>query len=186
MDKIQDKYKRKLINPIAIPQQDFPLICLVDSRRGLIPWIIKAHTSGEYHHVMEQFNSFFVASQDFAGFRKVHITKYMKPHLFLKFWKVELIPSQRAEWINLIHEDIKKGGKYDFRGILGQLLRLTWIQDPKKYFCSEKVADHQNKISDIELPPQPSPNGLDRLFSELEALSVYGYYFMEEKLKGLL
>ena len=173
------KYKDKLINPVSIPYRDLPLIVLVDNRRKLIPWLIKIHTSGQYSHTCEHYSSFFIASQDIVGYRKVHITKYLKPHIFLKFWKVELNPSQRAEWIKMINEDLKKKGSYDILGIIGHILRMPWINAEKLDYCSEVVARHQNAISDIDLPHHPSPVGLDRVFQMIDKFSVYGYWFFE-------
>lgn len=181
MRESKEKYKSKLINPVSISPQDFPLIVLVDNMKSLFSLAIKWHTSGRYSHAMEYYAPLLVASQDLVGYRKVPLIKYLKPHVFLKFWKVNLTPSQRAEWFKLIEEDLKKGAKYDFLAMLGQLLRMPWIQNPKKDFCSEKVARHQNAISDIGLPDHPSPVGLDNLFGMIEQMSVYGYHFMEGK-----
>ena len=165
-----------MINPYKI--KEFPVIILVDNRRSFISWAIKAHSKGNYQHVMILYMHDLCASQD-ATYKTVHIDKYLKKHVMLKFWvytgkeKEKILDSIRRD---LITSRLER--RYDFLGILGQLLRLKWINNPKTYYCSERVAKHMRDAGMI-LPKHPSPSKLNQLFKEIPEMKCLGHWFAD-------
>jgi len=54
---------------------------------------------------------------------------------------------------------------YDWLGIMGQALHISWLQNPLKYYCSERCAKHLRRaatIAALGLPTQPDPGDLKR------------------------
>jgi len=174
----------KWINPLFITDKDLPLVVLVDDRRSFIGWGIK-HKSGNYCHIMEMHKPGFVASQNFNGFREIPIKKYMKPQMFLKFWKVEMTEEQRKDWISRINVDLTRKWfqkRYDFLGILGQALNIRWIQSPWAKYCSEQVGSRLRSVFNIpikDLNLRRTPSEIDFFMKSYEKVKFtpYGYWW---------
>ena len=165
-----------MINPYEI--KEFPVIILVDNRRSFISWGIKAHSKGNYNHVMILYMPDFCASQD-ATYRTINIAKYLKSHIMLKFWAYT--GDKRDELVENIKKDLilpKIKRRYDILGIVGHLLRLKWINNPKTYYCSERIAKHLISIG-VKLPKHPSPSKLNQLFKKIPDMKLLGYWFSD-------
>lgn len=173
----------KILNPLEIKEKDLPLIVLVDDRRSFFSWLTKAHTSGNYGHIMELYKPEILASQDFRGFREVNISKYMKPSLFLKFWRVkDLTGAQRNKWLSKIDSDLNASWfkhRYDFIGLIGQLLNVRWINNPRTRYCSERVATRLRTLFERYIPLHPNPSELDTMLKSWSNMEVIGYWFQD-------
>lgn len=164
-----------MINPYEIKK--FPVFVLVDDRRSFIGFAIKNHSKGCYNHIAELFIPDILASQDTVGYRMVNISKYMKKRYMLKFWAYT--GNKKADLIDSIQKDLKSSvvkRRYDFVGILGQLLHWRWLNNPKTYFCSERVSKHLRAIG-MKLPKRPNPSELNRLFKKKKTMVCLGHWF---------
>lgn len=178
---------RKFLDPLALQHDDLPVIVLVDDLRGFVAWMIKSHTSGNYGHAMVLYSEGKVVSQDFSGFHSKSINDYMKPSNMLKFWRIKNLTLAEKDFIaKAINRRLSLpwwGKMYDFLGLLGQALNLTWIQNPWKRFCSEEVRD--DYINQVErtwnsVSKKPSPSELDAAFKLRPYLfECVGYWWID-------
>lgn len=156
----------KSINFEKLTQEDLPLIILADDRRSWIAWLIKKHSRGSYNHIMEMHIPGLFATQNPGGYKEIPISKYLKPHITLKAWKYEpLTEKQRLEWLNYIRYDLKQPWHlrgYDYLGLLGQLIRIRWINNPWKKYCSERVGTRIRDVLNFKLSKHRSPAEINR------------------------
>lgn len=165
-----------MINPHEI--KEFPVVILVDNRRSFLGWAIKHHSKGCYNHAMILYMSDFCASQD-ATYKTVNIIKYLQPYITLKFWAYT--GKKKDELIESIKKDLtspKAKRRYDYLGILGHLLKLKWLNNPKTYYCSERVAKHLRDIG-MKFPLHPSPSKLNQLFKKKKNMKVIGRWYAD-------
>jgi len=176
-----ENYKR--IDPLQIPESDLPLIVMEEDRRSFLGWAIKDHSKGNYNHICEMTKPGMVASQDPCGFKEKPIDVYLKPQIFLKFWRYMPLTAQIKEtWLSGIDKELKQSGwarRYDFLGILGQAINVRWLQSPWAHYCSERVAEHIQKPLNIDIPKKPTPNDMNMAFNKDARFEVYGYWFMD-------
>ena len=172
-----------LIDPLKIKQSDLPLVVLVDDRRGLLGFLIKMHTKGNYNHIAEMHIPGYIATQDPVGFREVPIEKYMRSHHHLKFWQYTPITvEQRQEWVNTLKNELNapwRRRRYDFLGIIGHMLHIPWLNNPFIKYCTERVAEHMRGILQLILPKQATPSKMNLEFHGINGLKVFGYFFEE-------
>lgn len=171
----------KIIDPLKI--NEFPLIMLVDNRNAFISWLIKSHCSGNYNHICEVHRLGFLASQDPYGFQEVPIEKYMKKNLFLKFWKYKnLTAGQKTDWLHNIQAELAKPWikrRYDFVGLIGQLLNIRWLNNTWTKYCSEMVRSHIIEPLKLNIALHITPSEFDEYFKNDPNFEVYGYWFMD-------
>lgn len=164
-------------DPRDVKIEDLPLIVCVDDRRSFLGWVIKHHTHGEYNHIMEMHRPGFFASQDPVGYREVPVESYMKEWITLKFWKhAELSEQLVIRWIHSVQNDLNEPWwkrRYDFLGIVGQLLNIPGLNGPAKY-CSEMVAHRLRIIANMPAPVHPTPSQLNELFKTWKEMKVFG------------
>ncbi len=176
-----------MINLLEIPEHDLPLIVLSDDRRGFIGWLIKAHTHGQYNHVMEMHEPGLLATQAITGYKEISIKKYMKPNIMLKFWKIkDLTYDQRRSWLSIVWADLRAPWmrrRYDFFGaIVGQGLAKIWpkfryLNNPYTDYCSEKTNTHMRKSTGMPIPKQLSPSGSNNFYKTQSNMEVYGRWY---------
>jgi len=173
----------KIIDPLKISSEELPIIVLVDNRNAFISWAIKSHSKGNYNHIAEVFKPGFVASQDPCGFHEVSLDKYMKPNVFLKFWKVkDITKGQQADWLHNIESELKKPWikrRYDFMGIFGQLFNIRWFNNTWTKYCSEMVRSHIIDPLGLKIPVHITPTEFNDYFNNDPRFEVYGYWFMD-------
>ena len=173
----------KIIDPLKISTEDTPLIMLVDNRNAFVSWLIKWHTKGEYNHICEMHRLGFLATQDPIGFHEVPIETYMKKNLFLKFWKFKNITlGQKTDWLHNIVAEIHKPWikrRYDFVGLIGQLLNIRWINNTWTKYCSEMVRSHILEPLKLNIALHITPSEFNDYFNRDSNFEVYGYWFMD-------
>ena len=173
-------------NPKEIKAIELPLIVFADNIGGLIPGIIKAHTKGNYSHVMIQHKVDKFASQDPDGYKEVSIGSYLSNDYRLKYVAVRLNALEKSMVLNQINKELKEGiftRRYDFLGIIGQFLGGIFrpfknINNPNVKFCSERVADTFRSF--LPIPEHLSPSELNNYFKTQERTVVYGRYNPED------
>ena len=156
--------------------KEFPVFMLVDDRRSFIGFAIKNHSHGCYNHIAELFMPGMLASQDTVGYRMVDIDKYLKKRYMLKFWAYT--GKRQTDLIDSIKKDLKSSvrkRRYDFLGIVGKLLHLKWLNNPKTYYCSERSSKHLRNIG-MKLPKHPSPSELNQLFKTKTSMVCLGHW----------
>lgn len=173
--------ENKFIDPFEIKSNDLPVIVLSDDRRSFLSWGIKNHSHGNYNHIMELFEFGELATQNFNGFRKVNIGKYIQPQYHLKFYKCTKADlKKQIEWIRLINAELNEvwwKKKYDFLGIVGQVLHIRWIQNPFARYCSERVAEHLRKLFGFNISKRPTPSELNTYFRNNPDFELLGYWW---------
>lgn len=172
----------KIINPYEIKKEDFPVFVFSDDLRGLFAWAIKSHTRGFYSHGMIMINPGKVATQ--GGTYKEHsIDIYMRGNHRLKFWiYTKLKPIDREHIIDKVEKDLEQSWwrrSYDYLGIIGQLFKISWFNNPYKSFCTERVASYLRLIPELKdkIPKHPSPAQLNKLFKNIPGMKVLGRCF---------
>ena len=172
-----------IVDPRKIKESDLPLVILVDDRRGLLGFLIKWHSKGNYNHICEMHVPGFVASQDPVGFRKKPIESYMRPFYHLIFWKHgSMTEDQKQKWTQVIKDELNLPWwkrRYDYLGILGQMLHIRWIQNPFIKYCSERVAENMRKVFQLLIPKHRTPSEMNMTFHGIKEMKVFGYWFKE-------
>lgn len=178
---------RKFLDPTALADKDFPIICLSDDRTGFFGWGIKAHEHGNYNHSFILHKQGLAVSQGFGTFKEIKIADYMKPTQMLKFWRIKDLTEAEKNMIyaavtrRLALPWIRK--TYDWLGIFGQFFHLNFIQSPWQTFCSEQVRiDYISSIKRANdlTPKEPSPSDLDRIFkANPEVFECIGYWWSD-------
>lgn len=164
------------INPKKIDWKDLPLIVFSDHSYGLIQWAIKVRTQGNYNHVMIMIEPDYFSSQGLR-FERVPIEKYLLKNNRLKFWKIKDLTSEERKTIEqrIIRKLRAPWWKvnYDFLGIIGQAVGVTWLNIPWKQYCSESVI---NDIKDIVHVPDKhlAPEQLNEIFKIHSRMEVFG------------
>ena len=167
----------KIINPKKIPEDMLPIIILSDDLRGVFSWAIKSHTNGYYSHAMIMINKGKVVTQG-GTYKEVPIENYMTERYRLKFWKPDLTLRDILTIQKEVNKDLKQNWwrkSYDYLGILGQLFKVRWLNNPYKSFCSERVAKYLRLVFDC-IPKHPAPADLNKLFAKMGRMSVYGHW----------
>lgn len=176
-----ENYKR--IEPLQIPENDLPLIVLEEDRRSFLGFAIKSHSKGNYNHICEMHKVGMIVSQDPGGYKERSVEVYLKPQIFLKFWKYKPMTAERKKiWLSNIDKGIKQPWwkrRYDFLGILGQGLCIKWLQSPWAHYCSERVIDDISCPLNILIPKGSTPSDMNMYFNKDTRFEVYGYWFMD-------
>lgn len=171
----------ELINPKKIKKEAFPLFVLSDDLRGFFSLGIRIHSEGNYSHIMSMTIPSYFDTQGFL-FKRVKVEKYMTGRHRLKFWQPRgLTGTEKLKVIEAIEKDLKAPWwerKYDVLGVIGQLFRIRWINNPFTYYCSERIAKYARLIDWLKdkIPLRPSPSKINRIFKTVEKMGVYGYY----------
>jgi len=171
--------EKKLVQPTEFANWTMPVMVLSDDLRGFLPWVIKAHTSGNWNHIMFMARQDFVVTQNNV-LKEIPIQKYMTSTQLLKFWRVKgVTPEQLAELIAEVDRRMKLPWwkrSYDYLGIVGQAVHLPWIQAPFAWFCSEVVVDFFKKY--LSFPwLRPDPSDMDAWFkAHPETYELMGYW----------
>lgn len=169
----------KFLNPAELRIADLPLIVLADDRRSFLGWAIKAHSGGQYNHIMEMTELGVFASQHFTGYKEILVEKYMKPYVMLKFWRVELRGAQKTLWDEAVKADLNApwlNRRYDFLGIIGQFFHIPKLQSSFANYCGERVIDRLNYILKTNYPSQSDPSEANEIFKKDKLFSVAGYW----------
>jgi len=166
----------KYIDPLKIPKEDLPLIVLSDHSSGFIQWAIKARTKGNYNHVMTCIKTGTFDSQG-NTFSRIPMSRYMTPHSRLKFWKIKDLTEKEKASIRLrIMRRLNLPSwkrRYDYIGLIGQVVGLRWINNPWTPYCSEQVRDDVLEGL-ISTPKHPTPTDLNRIFKDHPWCEIYG------------
>ena len=162
----------------------YPVILLVDDRRGFLWWFIKQHTSGNYNHCCEIINEDLIATQDvWPGYRQAPLKRYYNSRYYLKVWRVkDMTDEQAKKWQEVISRDLNKPWvkrRYDFLGILGHLIRFKKFNNPYTNYCYEIISRHMNTIFGMTLLSQGSPASLDARFKNMPNMEVEKTYYKD-------
>ena len=172
----------KKINPYEITFEDFPVFVFSDDMRGFLSWGIKAHTSGSYSHGMVMIRPDKVVTQGMT-YKEIDIGIYLTGRHRLKFWKYNgLSKPKKIEIITKIEDDLSQPWwkrRYDFLGIVGQFIKVPWINNPWINFCTERLSGYLRMIPEIKdkIPKHPSPADLNKLFKTIENMEVIGRFY---------
>lgn len=179
------------MDPHKIPPADLPLIVFSDCTSGLIEFIIKFRTKGAYNHVMWMHKPGLLASQG-NTYSEAPFARYMKKNSRLKFVEViglteqDRSAIQKSIALKLARPWWKK--RYDWLGIIGQAIGITWINTPWLDYCSEDAPQHlktwaekwldpsdPRSIAMLAIPRHASPQQLSDYFqNKPEFFRLYG------------
>lgn len=177
---IEETYM-KLIRPLELIN-NFPIIVLVSHNNRFISWAIRWFTKGSYNHVCWLIARGVVASQD-RYYAKRLLVLYMQPGYKLKFYGLKgLSDTQREALMNHIEDKLNKPKikrRYDYLGIIGQFLKLRFINNPYINFCSESVNEDLKTVY-ANLPYKPSPAKLNEYFKANPDDFEYLGHFIQE------
>jgi hypothetical protein len=165
-----------MINPYKIPTNRMPFVVFSDLSSGLLQFLIKWRTNSSYNHVMFQLNPGEYISQGNV-FSRIPLWRYVKKNAKLKFWRIkDLTREEHSKLYSMITEDLAVSWwkrRYDYIGIIGQLLGITKLNNPSTMYCSERVARYLTAIG-IKMPLHPSPEDLNGIFKNDPRFEVYG------------
>lgn len=180
MKSIQSWKQLSMADVINLPDNGYPYLIFTDNLTSWLSKKIKKHTAGEYSHVLWKMNITKGVSQDWI-LREINFPeKYMKGKHRVKIWKVKTSSlSQRYGIFYDIKKQLAKPWNerlYDWLGIIGQLVRLRWINCPWRNYCSESV----NKVLSLYTSfdeKHPTPSDINKWCEwnqdEMECVGVY-------------
>lgn len=170
------------IDPLKIKEKDLPLIVLSDDLRGFMGWAIKAHTHGAYNHAMLMIEPGTFVSQG-GTYKKVPISTYTSGKHRLKFWTYPFSEDEKSMIRFQVKEDLAQNWwrkSYDWLGVIGQLLKIRKLNNPRKSYCSERVAKYMRLVSALKtFNPHPSPSGINRICKIIPQFKVFGHFFVD-------
>ena len=122
------------------------------------------------------------ATQD-NDYHEIEMREFLDGHHRLEVYTIH-IPSAELQDIQLdIERDLRAlrfFRRYDKLGILGQILRLRWLNLPYLWYCSERVAKSLRKsrtLREAGLPTRPTPGELKVWFMDhADLVKLYGIY----------
>jgi len=144
-----------------------PSIVLTSNLYGFFAWRIRVHTKNAYSHAMILHKRDKFASQD-KKFQSVPIEDYLSGKFRIKIWYSPKWSIKECDnMLKKVNEDLEKGGKYDWIGIIGYFLGLKYINSKNRNYCSEHVKSilhltNEGLKWEIE---NPSPGEIDKYFS---------------------
>lgn len=176
----------KKINPLNINKGNLPLFVCSDDNNAFMSWAIRKHTKAQYSHTMMMVEPGFFATQGMM-YKSVPVEHYMKPNIHLKFWKYKTHDKDIGKQIiEMTKRDLKLPWwkrRYDFAGIIGQLLPFKWTRKfniPWRKYCSERVADYVRVIYPEFKNIHPTPSEINEFFKKQNEMVIKGYWYCEE------
>lgn len=173
-----------MLEPKKLKKEDLPLVVLVDDKRSFMGFAIKAHSRGNYSHIMDMVKPGIVATQSPTGFKELPIDRYMGPQFQMKFWCYKGITKrQKRAWREVVQKGLNDPWwkrSYDFLGIIGHLIPGRWTRKlnvPFTRYCSERVAENLRRTFGLKIPKHLSPVELNTYFESNKNFEVYGYWF---------
>lgn len=133
------------MNPKEISPDVLPCFVFSDETSGLIEFLIKFRTKGDYNHVMLQCRPGFFASQG-NTYSEAPLSRYMNKGKRLKYVEVlGLTPVQKKLVVASVNKKLALPWYrklYDWLGIVGQATGLPWLNTPGLNYCSEDAPSH--------------------------------------------
>jgi hypothetical protein len=152
-----------------------PVCLALSDRLGYLSWRIRAHTSGYYSHAFWVVRPGEVATQEpFRGLVRSSLDGYLTGAHRVKFWFNPEWDLARLQVY--LENDLANPRPYDYLGILGQMLRITVIQWPGRWYCSEHAVRPflERVVRPYAYVTSPSPQALDLWASRQPEMQVLG------------
>lgn len=137
---------------LHLPPEWFPALVLSDNLTSLFSAGIKVvetaqrHRPGRYNHSMWLFHNYAthrpcVASQDWR-YEALPLEQFLGGEYRVKICRRrDWTTAQRSGILKQIQAHLAARGKYDWLGILGQLVRLRGLGIPGRDYCSEAAGE---------------------------------------------
>ena len=171
----------KIIDPLAIPESDLPLVMFTDDMLSYISLRIKGHSKGLYSHIGLVVHKDKFASQLFTTFREVDIRDYMKRHYRIKFYKIIGTAKQKRRIIRIVEQQLAKSvfaRLYDYLGVIGVRIGMRWLQIPFLNYCSEFVIKALKVL--YKFKPRRTPAEMNKRMEILpKKFKYYGHYIVD-------
>lgn len=160
----------------SIPANELPLLVLSDNLRSWLSWRIKRHTGGYYNHAMWMHRTGRVVSQDRRLIERP-VADYLKGNHRIKLWSGGWTRDTRLLMQLRIALQLRNGERhYDWLGIIGQRLRLPWLNLPGRFYCSEHVASILRLAEPGFSNWHPTPGAIDAWCKASPQMRVYGLF----------
>lgn len=186
MDRMIRKHKQQIKKGLLIKKKNgfianlnnhLPAFILSDDLRSFFSWAIKAHTKGNYSHIMCMVHPDKVATQELF-YKEVDIKKYLRDDIRLKVWYYKDMPKDMAGSVkSAVEADLSRPlwqRGYDWLGIIGQLLgkHFRWINIPWKNYCSEREAKYIKIVFPDYKNAYPTPSEENAFFKSKTEMQV--------------
>lgn len=144
-----------------------PCVVLADNLWSWYSRKIREHTKGSYSHAMWLNGRRWFVSQDWR-IREVDPELYFGGDYRLKFlYHQDLLDRRYAEEIEaVLNRQVERGSKYDWLGILGQLVGAPRLNFKGRYYCSEAVWQPFVEVLGLA-PAYPTPEDLNQWLPRL-------------------
>ena len=161
---------------LEIPDCICPTLVLTDNLTSWVSREIKAHTHGHYSHAMWLWYPEALATQGWR-FTVEWLGLYLKGQHRVKFW-------YNPDWSAILKErmqerlktDVLNAKKYDWLGIMGQLLGVRGLNFSKRNYCSEEAGMVLHIGESMFRMKHPSPADLDVWCKAAPQMEVYGIF----------
>lgn len=184
MDMMIRKHKKLLLKGrkerfVSNLNAHLPVFIFSDNLRNFFSWAIKAHTEGNYSHIMMMVHPNKVATQGLL-FHEIDMIKYLRDDIRLKVWYYENMPEEMAIKIKaLIEAKLNQAWwtrLYDGVGIIGQALgkRFKWLRAiniPGLNYCSEYTKYIKIMFPDFNIF-EPNPSEINKFFETKKEMKV--------------
>lgn len=154
-----------------------PVFILSDNLRSFFSWGVKAHTNGNYSHIMVMVHPDKVATQGWL-YKEIDIKKYLRDDIRLKVWYYKDMPKDIADSLKVaVEADLSRSmwvRMYDWLGVIGQLLgkKFRWLNIPYKDYCSERTAKYIKIVFPDYKSNHPSPTEENEFFGSKKEMKV--------------
>ena len=170
-----------------IPADHYPLICYCDGG-SLFSLLIRLFDKSDRSHMQALIGPDEIASQGwtFTSFPVSHMAKYATKFIWNPDWTV----SERALMIASVRMRLALPWwkrLYDVPGVIGEALKITWLQLPWFDFCSEAMANRMLGLVDPKFRqwllqhPSPTPREINQWTkAHNPPYKVYGWYIPDD------
>jgi hypothetical protein len=165
---------------LNIPERHLPLAVLSSTVTSPFAFGIINVRKSIWNHFMWMHKPGYFASQGFT-YSEVPVKKYFGFDHRLKFWRnPNWSEFERQSLIAEINRWLSKPAfstRYDFLAILGQFLKIAWLQNPATKICSDYGSLLRDTCIDLEYNLKyPAPDQVDNWFNDHSKYEVYGRY----------
>lgn len=153
-----------------------PMLVLSDNLESAVSYGIKRHTSGRYNHAMWLHRQWVFATQG-GRFEEVPITDFLAGKHRLRFWhNPAWTREQKGAILADVERKLAQRGRYDWLGVVGQFLKMRWINFSGRDYCSESAGETLSVAEPTFAMRHPSPADLNRWCKDHPQMVTAGIY----------
>jgi hypothetical protein len=124
------------------------------------------------NHAMLYVKPGYFASMEPGGFKYISLSDYIKKGVYVEFWGNYHLMACEQQQIKDDTAALIGKVKYDWRAIVGRMLRIAGIENPLKYDCSEITGKLIQDPWHLDVGRNETPNILRQRMLKVSGASI--------------